>query len=135
MSLGYCGFACLAEQNDDYVIYLYGCSNLNYENHLNSEQIKDGLIIINKNYLLEPEIHRKLKRFPHGRKRIIVKYIPIDIPYEELIASGEIVIENSKNYWKTTFKDVDFIAVNLIRELFNDYQTNGCLPEKVSFFI
>lgn len=69
MSIGYSGFAYLVDQDADSVMYSYGCSNLNDDKYMNLDSVKDGLIIINKNCLVQPEIHRKLKRFPNGRKK------------------------------------------------------------------
>ena len=135
MSIGYEGFACLIEQDEEHFLYSYGCSNWNDEKYMNRERIMDGFIMINKNCLVEPEIHRKLKRFPNGRKRMVEKRIPVEVPYEMLFESGAISVDNSVNCWRVTDREIDCIALRLIWKMFNDYQLTGVLPEKVYYMV
>lgn len=100
MSLGY-GGSCKRELEDEnMIIYSYSSYNLNEEQFRNSDRIYDGTITINKSCLIEAEIHEKIKKMPNGRKKLIVKRIPKSIDIFEMIAQGQIQIENSKNTWE-----------------------------------
>ena len=69
---------------------------------------------------------------PSGRKKLIVKRISKDIDISEMIAQGQLRIENSKNTWKM-LQSIDYIAISLCRIIFHEYQLNGILPEKCSY--
>ena len=132
MSLGY-GGSCKKELEDEnMIIYSYSSYNLNEEQFRNPDRIYDGTITINKSCLIEPEIHEKIKRMPSGRKKLIVKRIPRSIDISEMIAQGQIQIENSKNTWKM-HQGIDYIAINLCRMICHEYQLNCILPEKCSY--
>lgn len=132
MSLGY-GGSCKRELEDEnMIIYSYSSYNLNEEQFRNSDRIYDGTITINKSCLIEAEIHEKIKKMPNGRKKLIVKRIPKSIDIFEMIAQGQIQIENSKNTWKM-LQSFDYIAISLCKIIFHEYQLNGILPEKCSY--
>lgn len=132
MSLGY-GGSCKRELEDEnMIIYSYSSYNLNEEQFRNSDRIYDGTITINKSCLIEAEIHEKIKKKPNGRKKLIVNRIPKSIDIFEMIAQGQIQIENSKNTWKM-LQSFDYIAISLCRIIFHEYQLNGILPEKCSY--
>ncbi len=133
MSLGYGGWCYIDAQDEQTVIYRYGTYNLNDTKFRNKEHICDGMITIDKNSLVEPEIHEKIKRFPNGKKKLIVKRISVDVPYEELFKNKKIEIENSNNCWETMAHGYDFMALRLVFKIFNDYQENGVLPEHISY--
>lgn len=87
MSRGYGGFAELILEDDMTVIYSYGNLNLNEPGHENRENISDGLITISKEAFVEPEKVEKRKRFPSGRKRIVIKKRLIDVDRIRLLQS------------------------------------------------
>ena len=135
MSIGYEGFACLVEQDEEHFLYSYGCANWNIEKYMNRDHIMDGFIMINKNCLVEPKIHRKLKRFPNGRKRMVEKRILVEVSFEKLFEFGAIFVDNSVNCWRVIGEKIDFIALKVLRMMFNEYQLTGVLPEKVGFIV
>ena len=69
---------------------------------------------------------------PSGRKKSIVKRIPQSNDISEMIAQGQVQIENSKNTWKM-IQDCDYIAICLCRIIIHEYQLDGKLPEKYSY--
>lgn len=134
MSMGYGGTARGVLQDEKTVVYEYFPYNLNNPEYRNSGRVFDGLITISKDALVEPEIHKKVKRMPSGKKRLIVKRLRRDVDYRTLLKEGAITIENSKNCWYFvgTEKDIGMIAMKITFNIFNRYQDNGLLPEMVS---
>lgn len=133
MSRGFGGWAYIADQDENTAIYQYGAYNLNEPQYKNETHLADGMFIIDKNSLIEPDIHEKIKRFPNGKKKLIVKRIVVDVPYSDLYENGKIQIQNCSNYWKTISDDKDFIAWHLIWKIFRKYQEDGHLPERISY--
>ncbi len=97
------------------------------------KKTEDGEIYIERNSFIEPEIHEKLKRMPSGRKKLIVKRVPNDVPYEDYIKSGIIKYKNASNTWRT-YLGVDVIALSIIRKIYYDYQETGEIPKVISCF-
>lgn len=81
MSRGFGAFVKLVLQDDETVIYEYGSYNLNEEKFRNKDHVSDGLITIDKSCFLEPKINKKLKKMPSGRKKLIIKRIPVAVDY------------------------------------------------------
>ncbi len=133
MSLGYGGWCLISSQDKEKVIYKYGSYNLNYDANKNDNRISDGAIIIDKSSFVEPDIHKKIKRLPNGKKKVIVKRIGVDVPFESLIQDNKIIIQNTNNTWKVDESGNDFIARQLIHKIFSTYQQNGELSEMISF--
>lgn len=135
MSLGYGGWCYIAVQDERTVIYQYGSYDLNNPDYRNTEHICDGTITIDKTTLVKPEIHKKLKCFPNGKKKLIIKRIAVDVPYKELLENGHLKIQNSKNCWWITEDGNDYIAWCLVWNIFYEYQNTGNIPDKVSYNI
>lgn len=135
MSRGFGGSARMVMQDASSVIYEYAPYNLNEEQYRNPERIFDGLITISKSALVEPEIHEKIKKWPSGRKQLIVKRIPRDVDYDACLKAGLISIENSRFCWFVFPDGVGKIAMHLLFRIFSDYQENGELPEKVGYHV
>lgn len=133
MSKGFGGWGYLAEQDENKVIYQYGAYNLNEPQYRNEIRLADGIFIIDKVSLVEPDVRKKIKRFPNGKKKQIVKKIVVDVPYSQLYDNEKIQIKNCSNCWKTILDDKDFIAWHLIRKVFQMYQEEGYLPERVNY--
>lgn len=135
MSIGVGAHANLVLQDENTVIYEYGDYDLNEPEFRNEEHLFDGIITIQKDCFLEPEIHEKAKRMPSGRKKTIIKRIPVLVDYPTMIAVGTIVIENCSNCWKITDdeKKVDVMALHILFKLFNQYQEEGTMPEYISY--
>lgn len=133
MSRGFGGWGYIADQDKNTVLYQYGSYNLNDPQYRNEEHLSDGIIVIDKKSLVEPDIHEKIKRFPNGKKRLIVKKIVVEVPYRELYRYGKIQIQNCSNCWETRFDNKDFIAWRLVERVFSKYQEDGQLPEKIHY--
>lgn len=130
MSLGYGGFARKVAEDYLTVIYEYGAYNLNDEKYRNQETLYDGTITIDKTALVEPEIRKKIKKHPSGRKEVIIKRIPQDFSTVSLIREEKIIIEKSRFCWKF-FGSVPSVALRIIYKIFREYQINGALPEEI----
>lgn len=97
MSRGIGAFCELEIQDEDTVIYKYGSYNLNEQKYRNKDYIADGIITILKCSLIEPEIHDKIKRFPNGKKKRIVKRIPKEVMLSDLFKNKLVTVENCSN--------------------------------------
>lgn len=134
MSRGIGGAARKVLEDEETVIYEYGVYNLNEQNYRNTDSICDGIITILKSALIEPEIHIKKKKTSSGRKKLITKRIKVDVSIEDLISQRLIVIENSSYCWKTV-NGIDIMAIRLCIQLFEKYQIEGSLPDKVGYHV
>ena len=133
MSIGIGGYARIVMQDANTVIYKYGAYNLNEVAYRNPDHTYDGTITIDKQSLVEPEIHEKLKKQPSGKKKLITKRIKRDVDYSKLFLLRQISVENSQFCWKILDNEVGLIAMHLIFEIFNLYQSEGILPETVCY--
>lgn len=135
MSIGVGGFAYKALEDDYTVIYEYGGYNLNEARYRNSDQVCDGTIVISKECFVEPEIHEKIKKMPSGRKKLVVKRIPVWVDYDIMIHQNKIQVENCSHCWETT-KDnleIDYTVCHLLYKILIEHQIEGVIPERVSF--
>ena len=134
MSRGIGAYAELAIQDDETVIYEYGSYDLDRKEYANRDHIMDGIITIQKCCFQGPEIHRKLKRFPSGRKRFVVKKVPVSVDYPKYIEDGLISVENCSNCWNKIFgeREIDDRALRLLFRLFYVYQEEGKIPKYFS---
>ncbi len=132
MSLGIGAHANLINEDKDSVIYEYGGYNLNDPKYINEEHLFDGTITILRDCFAEPEIHEK--KMPSKRGKKVVKRIPVDVDYGEMLADGRIVVENCSNCWHTTKNDlhVDVMACSLLFYIFLRYQEEGGIPKVIS---
>ena len=133
MSIGIGGYARIVMQDANTVIYKYGAYNLNEVAYRNPDHTYDGIITIDKQSLVEPEIHEKLKKQPSGKKKLITKRIKRDVDYSKLFLLRQIRVENSQFCWKILDNEVGLIAMHLIFEIFNLYQSERILPETVCY--
>jgi hypothetical protein len=115
------------------VIYEYSAYNLNEPKLKDVSNIFDGAIIIRKSGLVEPEIHEKIKKSPSGKKRIIIKRIPVNVDFGDLFSEKMIAIENCSNCWQKTIEGYDIIGLKLCFMIFNEYQKIGSLPEGLGY--
>ena len=133
MSLGYRGRCKLIDQDDTMAIYTYAGENWNDngKSQENDCDLQDGLIIIYKKCLVEPEIHEKIKKMPSGKKKLIVKRIRKENNIAELIGKGDIVIDKRcKNEFSRSRynENQHYLAERLIDHIFDRYQDDGMLP-------
>lgn len=135
MSIGIGAYANLITVDEHDAIYEYGSYNLNDPGYRNENCICDGMIMIQRECFAEPEIHEKRKRLPSGRKKSVIKRIPVTVAYEEMIEDGRITVANCSNCWRTARNDlqVDIMACRLLFKIFRLYQEEGEIPESVSY--
>lgn len=139
MSLGYSGYCKLYRMDDTYAVYRYSGENWNDEGKGQSGDslLLDGIFTIKIASLEEPEIHEKMKKMPSGRKKRIVKRITHTVGICEKYVDGENAINRKcKNaFVRGTCQEVeiDYIALHLLYNIYEDYQRNGKLPECMSF--
>lgn len=134
MSRGIGAFVKLVLEDSETVIYEFGSYNLNDARNYNEEHICDGIITIARNCFAEPEIHEKMKKMPSGRKKLIIKRIPVHVDYNKMISDGRIVIENCSNCWECySNRNTDIMATPILFYLFLQYQIDGKLPEYLNY--
>ena len=135
MSRGIGAFVKKVLEDDTSVLYEYGAYNWNESKYQNLERIRDGSIWIPKSCFSESEIHKKLKRIPSGRKRMVIKRIPVRVDYEKMLRDGTIQVENCSCCWQTRGEGlkVDDMACHILFQVFQQYQKEGEIPEWVSY--
>lgn len=75
-----------------------------------------------------------MKKMPSGRKKLIIKRIPVHVDYNKMISDGRIVIENCSNCWKCySNKNIDIMASPILFYLFLQYQKEGKLPKYLNY--
>ena len=134
MSMGFGAFANKIIDDGESVLYEYSSYNLNDEKYNNKSRISDGVIIIQKECFIEPEIHKKIKKLPSGkkkRKKLITKIIPVDVDYGAFLEEGKIIIENCSNCWHKVANElqIDEMACHMLYYIFYQYQICGKIPE------
>lgn len=132
MSIGIGGFCSKLSEDEHEITYSYSSYNLNKGGYENPEKNEDGLIIILRSALIEPEIHEKIQRMPNGRKKSVTKRIPQEVTLTSLINEGKICVKNCSNTWKT-IDDCDVVAYNICYHLLIEYQIYGRFSENWSY--
>ena len=136
MSLGYVGYARLAVEDDEYVVYEYSGENWNDENSASGDALLfDGEIQIKKASFEEPEIHEKLKKMPNHRKKLVTKRITHVVDVSRKIQDGDIVIlkECKNEFYRFSNSGVKYIALRLLYHIYEEYQETGKIPERTGF--
>lgn len=134
MSIGIGAHANLIAEDKNTVMYEYGSYNLNDPQFRNEDHLLDGFITIQRDCFVEPEIHEKVKKMPSGKKKLVIKRIPVDVEYGEMIQNGRIVVENCSNTWRMTEDELhlDMMVLRLLFKIFRSYQEEGTIPKVIS---
>ncbi|MBD5396049.1 MAG: hypothetical protein HDR71_17735 [Lachnospiraceae bacterium] len=135
MSRGIGAHANKVFEDNETIIYEYGGYNLNDKKFRNENHIYDGSILIPRSCFVEPEIHKKMKKMPNGKRKLITKRIPILVEYEKMIEEGIVVIKNCSHCWYTTndARHIDMMALRILSHVFQQYQVEGEIPEYISY--
>ena len=135
MSIGIGAHASLILQDEERVLYEYGGYNLNNKAFWNRMHSYDGYITIQRSCFVESEIHRKRKKMPSGKKKVVTKRIPVNVDYRKMIKDGFIEVENCSNCWETTEdeKQIDVMALRILDRIFQEYQKESRIPESISY--
>jgi len=134
MSMGYGAYAHLIDEDETMVMYSYSCYDVCDPEYPHFKEMEDGEIYVSRDAFVEPDIHRKLKRMPSGRKKVIEKRIPKDVDFKKLYSEGKIKIKNASGTWMINPDGADVMAFHLIFQLFSEYQTQGMIPLKLSAY-
>ena len=134
MSLGYCACAKVVLEDDSFVLYAYSGENWNDPvSESGDKALYDGEILINKGALVEPEIHKKVKKTPTGKKQLCEKRIVATVNVSELINNEEIrILKACKNEFAKSTHEY-YLAQRIIEEIFIHYQESGRLPDTCAF--
>ncbi len=135
MSIGYGGYARLRQADESMLLYSYCCYDINLDNWREMKEAEDGELWIERSALVEPRIHKRIKRSPSGRKRIQTKRIEQYVHIGDLLSAGKVFVRNASGTWKTRESGVDMIAVVILRRIFSEYQRSGEVPKSVSMFV
>lgn len=135
MSRGIGAHAELIFEDEQKVIYSYGGYNLNKIEYRNEKHIYDGSIEIRKVCFAEPKIHEKVKKTASGRKKKIIKRIPVSVDTGELLRNGMIKVVNCSNCWLISDDElqVDVMIFHILYRIFQQYQEEGNIPSIISY--
>ncbi|EKB55088.1 hypothetical protein [Facklamia hominis] len=85
MSIGHGAYMKKILEDESHVIYVYGSYNLNDAKFRNENYILDGSILVKKTCFQEPDIHRKIKRMPNRKKKLVEKSVIVFVDYPLMI--------------------------------------------------
>lgn len=137
MSIGFTGYAHLEVEDDETAIYSYSGQNFNLGNDKELKErleAKRGMFTIRKSALVEPEIHSRVRKTSRGKKLVekrIVRFPDIGA----IIRDGGITIDELCGI------DAEGLTYNmgvyqvLLRNIFEEFQKTGSLPEKAAFIV
>ena len=96
---------------------------------------EDGILQIEKNVLVEPLIHERIKKLPSGRRKLQTKKIKRNVSISEHLDSGKIKVQNASGTWETVDHDIDLVAEKILYVIFDEYQETGMIPKSVVWFV
>ncbi len=82
---------------------------------------EDGEIAIDRNSLIEPEVHEKAKRLPSGKRTTVIKRIEREAPYGDLLNAKKIRIQNASGAWVFSESGIDEVALKIVHIIFSEY--------------
>ena len=124
----------LIAADDTMLIYSYCCYNVNNDDWREMQKMEDGEIFIDRAALVEPEIHRKMKRMPSGRKMLIEKRVPRDYSFSDMLGAGQVTIKNASGTWMKSPDGIDLMACKMLYKFFREYQETGVIQEHIEYF-
>ena len=131
MSIGFCASAILEMADENTLLYFYCSYNLNLDDYKEHMEKYNGEIIINRSSLVEPERYTKRIRRPSGKKVFEERIRKRDIDIQKLLESGDVQIVNASGAWDF-FEGYDIMAIRLVEKIFDKYQEEKDIPERVS---
>lgn len=134
MSLGFGASCKLIAKDEDWYLYAYTSYNINLENYKSALDTCDGIIMLHREYFPAPEIVRKRKKKPNGKKVWIEKKKYRWPDSDRLWRENKIRIENSSHCWKLNEDGIDVFAFMLIYALQSEYREKGEIPVKFGIF-
>jgi len=135
MSKGHCGYAHLAVGDDTLLLYSYCAYDANRADWQEIKKKEDGEIAIDRDSLIEPEVHEKVKRLPSGKRTTVVKRIEREVPYEDLLQAKKIRIQNASGAWDFSETGIDEVALKIVHKIFSEYQKTGNIPDYPTWYV
>lgn len=133
MSRGFCASAMLEVADATTLLYIYCSYNLNLDDYREHMEKYNGEIIINRSSLVEPERYSKRIRKPSGKKVLEERIRKRDVDIEKLLDNGDIQFLNSSGAWKFA-EGYDIMALRLVEKIYDKYQEERDIPERVSIY-
>ena len=135
MSKGQCGYAHLVASDDTLLIFSYCAYDINCADWQEMKEKEDGEIAVDRDSLIEPEVHEKVKRLPSGKRTTVVKRIEREVPYEDLLQEKKIIIQNASGAWNFSETGIDEVALKIVKKIFSEYQKTGNIPDSPTWFV
>ena len=135
MSKGHCGYAHLVAGDDTLLLYSYCAYDINRADWQEIKKKEDGEIAIDRDSLIEPEVHEKVKRLPSGKRTTVVKRIEREVPYEDLLQAKKIRIQNASGAWDFSETGIDEVALKIVHIIFSEYQKTGNIPDYPTWYV
>ena len=135
MSKGHCGYAHLVASDETLLLYSYCAYDLNRADWQEMKKKEDGEIAIDRDSLIEPEVHEKVKRLPSGKRTTVVKRIEREVPYEDLLKAKKIRIQNASGAWDFSETGIDEVALKIVHIIFSEYQKTGNIPDYPTWYV
>ena len=89
MSLDYCASAIFEMADANTLLYFYCSYNLNEEDYIEYKDKYDGVIIINRKSLVEPDVYTKRIRKASGKKVLEERIRKKSVDLQNLLANGD----------------------------------------------
>ena len=89
MSLDYCASAIFEMADANTLLYFYCSYNLNEEDYIEQKDKYDGVIIINRKSLVEPDVYTKRIRKASGKKVLEERIRKKTVDLQNLLANGD----------------------------------------------
>ncbi len=135
MSKGHCGHAHLVANAEPLLLYSYCAYDLNRADWQEMKKKEDGEIAIDRDSLIEPEVHEKAKRLPSGKRTTVIKRIEREAPYGDLLKAKKIRIQNASGAWVFSESGIDEVALKIVHIIFSEYQKTGNIPDYPTWYV
>ena len=133
MSIGIGAAAILEAADSSTLLYFYYSYNVNLEGYKQYMEKYDGEIVIDRSSLVEPDTYIKRIKKASGKKVFEERIRKKDYNIEELIKQGKVTIVNSSGAWNVV-DGIDIMAIRLVSKIFDKYQSDRDIPERVGFY-
>ena len=135
MSKGHCGHAHLVANDETLLLYSYCAYDLNRADWQEMKKKEDGEIAIDRDSLIEPEVHEKAKRLPSGKRTTVIKRIEREALYGDLLKAKKIRIQNASGAWVFSESGIDEVALKIVHIIFSEYQKTGNIPDYPTWYV
>lgn len=134
MSMGHSAWANKVREDEISVEYEYGVRNLNVPNLRNEKGTSDGRILLKKSAIPNPDVQVGKRRSQFGRTTTERKKIPKEPDFDSMLAAEDVKVLDRSLPWRLREDGIDAFAVVLLRKIFEETQTTGAFPQRVSYY-